>query len=219
MNSEMFQDHVKKIRKYLDTLPEGAYELELRLQVIALRLLAKGKPVSPKELAQAWGMPMDQVSNLLAFGETQGSVQLNEQGNMIGSFLSLEPTRHSMLINGNKLFAWCAYDSVYIPAVIGEEVLVESMDPVTGEEIVMKVSPEGILEVKPEGTVATVVGLDTDARGGVDSPRCRQMNFFASVENAEKWTEGNFDVAVMSPGQMFELAKMFQMEPARKMGL
>ena len=80
-------------------------------------------------------------------------------------------------------------------------------------------SPDGEIELKPEGIVVTVVGMEADTRGGADSPRCSQMHFFQSYENAKKWSSHYADVSIMTVNQVFELAREFQIEPARRMGV
>ena len=94
MDTFAFDQYVEKTRKALDSLPEGAYEFELRLQVLALQLLAEGNPVSPERLARAWDMPLEQVNAIFEQAGAQGTLQLDDAGNMVGSAISLTPTNH-----------------------------------------------------------------------------------------------------------------------------
>lgn len=209
----------EKTRQALEGLPEGAYEAELRLQVIALQLLSKGEPVSPDRLAEAWGMPLEQVNAIFEQASALGTLQLDDSGNMVGTAISLVPSSHKFLVNGKTLYAWCSYDAIYAPGVIGSDAIVESVDPLTNESIQIKISPNGVMESEPEGIVTTVVGMDADARGGVESPRCNQMHFFTSDGNARKWATDHPGVSIMTVSQLFDVAKEFQIEPARQMGL
>jgi len=219
MDKSSFEKHIEKTRQALEKLPKGAYEAELRLQVIALQLLSKGEPISPDELAEAWGMPLEQVKAIFEQASTLGTLQLDDSGNMVGSAISLIPSSHKFRVNGKTLYAWCAYDAIYAPGVIGFDAVIESIDPLTNEQIQIEVSPDGVMESKPEGVVTTVVGMDADARGGAESPRCSQMQFFASEENARDWSVNYPEVSIMTLDQLFDLAEEFQIEPAKKMGL
>jgi len=210
---------IEKTRETLEKLPQGAYEAELRLQVIALQLLSKGEPVSRDRLAEAWGMPLEQVNAIFEQASALGTLQLDDEGNMVGSAISLVPSSHKFLVNGKTLYAWCSYDAIYAPGVIGSDAVVESVDPLTNESIRIKVSPNGVMESEPEGIVTTVVGMEADARGGAESPRCNQMQFFVSEENASKWAIDHSGVSIMTVDQLFDVAKEFQIEPARQMGL
>jgi alkylmercury lyase len=219
MDQSAFEKYVDKTRQDLAALPEGAYEAELRLQVIALQLLAKGAPVSPDALAEAWGLPLEHVQAIIEQASALGTLQLDDAGNLVGTAISLVPSRHKFQVGEKTLYAWCAYDAVYTPGVIGESAVIESVDPLSNEPIRLKISSEGVLESEPEGVVATVVGMDADASGGVESPRCSLMQFFVSEENASTWSAGQPGVSVMTVDQLFDLAMEFQIEPARQMGL
>jgi len=219
MDRLSFEKHKENTRQSLKKLPEGAYETELRLQVIALQLLSKGGPVSPDRLAEAWGMPLEQVNAIFEQASELGTLQLDDLGNMVGSAISLLPSSHKFQVNEKTLYAWCSYDAIYAPGVIGCDAVIESVDPLTNESIRIKVSPDGVVESEPEGVVSTVVGIDADARGGAESPRCNQMHFFVSEENVREWSVNYPKVSIMTLNQLFDLAREFQIEPARKMGL
>ena len=103
--------------------------------------------------------------------------------------------------------------------MIGSDAVVESVDPLTNESIQIKVSPNGIIESEPKGIYATVVGMDADTRGGAESPRCNQMQFFVSEKNADEWATDHSGVSIMTVEQLFDVAREFQIEPARQMGL
>jgi alkylmercury lyase len=219
MDTSVFERYVEKTRQTLNSLPEGAYEFELRLQVLALQLLAEGNPVSPESLADAWEMPLEQVNAIFEQAAAQGTLQLDDAGHMVGSYLSLLPTNHKFRVEDKTLYAWCAYDAIYLPGIIGKNAVIESSDPYSGEPIQVKTSPDGEIDLQPEGIVVTVVGIDADTRGGAESPRCSQMHFFRSYENAEQWSGDYADVSILTVHQVFELAREFQIEPARRMGL
>ena len=219
MDRSPFEEYAEKTRQMLKKLPEGAYEAELRLQVIALQLLSKGEPISPERLAEAWGMPLEQVNAIFEQASALGTLQLDESGNMVGSAISLIPSSHTFQVNGKTLYAWCSYDAIYAPGVIGSDAVIESVDPLTNESIQIKVFPDGVTGTEPAGVVTTVVGMEADSRGGAESPRCNQMHFFASEENARKWAADHPGVIIMTVDQLFDVAKEFQIEPARRMGL
>ncbi len=209
----------EKTRQALEGLPEGAYEAELRLQVVALQFLSKGEPVSPESLVEAWGMPIEHVHAIFEQASALGTLQLDDSGNMVGTAISLVPSSHKFQIDGKNLYAWCAYDAIYAPGVIGKNAIIDSVDPISNELIRIKVSPEGVTESEPKEIFATVVGMEADARGGAESPRCNQMQFFVSEENASRWATDYSGVSIMTVDQLFDVAREFQIEPARQMGL
>ncbi len=144
---------------------------------------------------------------------------MDSEGNLVGGILSLNPTSHQISFEGRKLYAWCAYDAIYAPGVVGETGRVVSEDPVSGRSIRVSVSPQGIDEVQPEGAVVSIVDPNTDMRGGSESPRCTQMLFFESMESANEWMRDRPDVAILTVEEVLDLAREFQIEPAKRLGL
>ena len=206
------------IRKAYERIPKEAMELDLRVTVKTIQLLSEGRPLSAKRLADAWDMSQDQVSVILDQASSTGKAQLDGEGNLIGGVLSLVPTTHKVRVNDNDLYAWCAYDAISIPGVIDRNAQIESTDPVNGETIRMTITPHGVIDLNPEGSVVSVVSPEV---GGVgpDSPRCSQMLFFTSRNTAETWLKDHPGVEILTVEQVFEIAQEFEVEPARRLGL
>jgi alkylmercury lyase len=210
---------IEAYRKAYDAIPQEALDLDLRVTISTMQALAKGKPVSPDQLAKVWEMPLEQVRLILAGASEAGQAEVDSQGDLVGAVLSLIPTDHRISMGGKQLYAWCAYDAIYAPGVVGKTAQITSRDPVTGEPIGIAITPDGIADLQPEGSVVSVVGGDTDMKGGPESPRCSQMLFFGSRETADKWLQGRADVSVLTVEEVFEIARQFQIEPARRLGL
>ena len=99
--------------------------------------------------------------------------------------LGLAATRHRLTAGGGTLFAWCAFDCLFLPEILGQELGVASTCPATGTEVALAVSPEGIARARPEGTVMSFVTPDIGARRrDLRQVFCRHINFFASAEAA-----------------------------------
>jgi alkylmercury lyase len=217
---ELKKDQLIEIyRAAHDAIPQEAFELDLHVTVKTMQALAEANPVSPQRLAEIWEYPLEQVRVILKQAVTNGRAQVDEQGNLVGGVLSLVPTRHQITLDGNQLYAWCAYDAIYTPRVVGKTARIVSKDPVTGEVIRLTITPDGVPEVRPVDTVVSVVGAETDTRGGPASPRCSQMHFFGSRESAEEWLQDRPGISILTVEEVFEIATLFQIEPARRLGL
>lgn len=210
---------IEAYRKAYETIPKEALDLDLRVTVRTIQALAEGKPVPPRQLASLWEMPLEQVQAVLDGAVTAGRAEVDTNGDLIGGVLSLNPTLHRISIDGEQLYAWCAYDAIYAPGVVGKTAHIDSQDPITGEPIQVTITPSNVAEVRPGGAVVSVVGPDTDMRGGPDSPRCSQMLFFASHDSANKWLQDRTNVSTLTVEEAFEIAWQFQIEPARRLGL
>jgi alkylmercury lyase len=210
---------IEAYREAFDAIPQEALELDLRVTVKTMQALAEGKPVSPDQLAEIWEMPLEQVRAVLNQAVTAGRAVTDAQGDLVGGVLSLVPTAHRIFVEGEQLYAWCAYDAIYAPGVIGKPARVVSKDPVNGGPVEMTITPEGVENVRPESAVVTVAGPDADMRGGPESPRCSQMLFFGSRDSAERWRQDRAGVSILTVKEVFEIARQFQIEPARRLGL
>src|SRR5713226_5699751 len=60
---------------------------------------------------------------------------------------ALEP-EYRLRVDGKTSFAWCALDTLFIPAFLGKTVSVEASDPVTGEQVSLVVDRNGARDVK-----------------------------------------------------------------------
>ena len=71
--------------------------------------------------------------------------------------LTLQRTKHHLTIRGRDFYAWCAWDTLFLPELLGEPVAIESSCPVAGTSILLRVSPEGIEFIDPPGAMVTFV--------------------------------------------------------------
>ncbi|NIS83399.1 MAG: hypothetical protein GTO14_25110 [Anaerolineales bacterium] len=212
---------IEEYREAYAAIPQEALDLDLRVTVRTMQAPAKGKPVSPDQLAKTWDLPLEQVRSVLATAVAAGQAEIDSQGDLVGGVLSLIPTAHRISMDGKQLYAWCAYDAIFAPGIVGKTARIVSKDPVTSNPIRIRITitPAGVTDVQPEGSVVSVVGGETDMRGGPESPRCSQMLFFESRDTAHKWLKGRANVSILTVEEAFEVARQFQIEPAKRLGL
>ncbi len=49
------------------------------------------------------------------------NVERDQQGRVVGfSGLTLRPTAHSLRVGDRQLYAWCAWDTLFLPALLDE---------------------------------------------------------------------------------------------------
>ena len=76
------------------------------------RLLVQGRPVAPELLVRLLHRDLDKVRSIL---QAHPELEYDEQGNLIGSGLTLVPTAHQFQVEQRTLFAWCAFDTLAYP--------------------------------------------------------------------------------------------------------
>jgi alkylmercury lyase len=219
MQQNTLEKLLEEYQEAYNAIPQEALELDLRVTFKTIQALAKGDPVSPAQLAQTWDMPLEQVLAILKQAEANGQVEINARGDLVGAVLSLNPTQHQISMDNQRFYAWCAYDAMYAPGVIGKPAQIVSKDAVTGKMIQVSITPDGVEIVQPESAVVSIVSAEEDMRAGPESTRCTHMLFFESRESAEQWMQGRTGVSILTVEEVFELAKEFQIKPARRLGL
>src|SRR5437867_2773180 len=115
---------------------------EERVALTLYRLLAEGGPVSPAALASAAGVSTAQVESMLS---RWPGVYRDDDRCIIGyGGLTIAETRHRMQIDRNTRYTWCAWDSLFIPQLLGISAHVESSCAATGEPVALTVHPDSI---------------------------------------------------------------------------
>jgi len=111
------------------------------LALAVLHELANGEPV----VASTFG---ERAEAVLAGWP---NVNYDEDGRVIAfSGLSLTPTAHRFTVGGRQLYTWCAWDTLFLPAMLGRPADVESTCPVTGSHVRLTVDPNGIRQLDPQ---------------------------------------------------------------------
>jgi alkylmercury lyase len=142
-----------------------------RLAIALYRLLAAGRPVAA-DLAAASGVPE------AAFAEILGSwpaVFTDGQGRVTGfwglAISELSPA-HRYESGGQVLHPWCAWDTLFLPARLGQAARVTSTCPVTGELIELTVTPDGVTETSHLEAVVSFLMPDGPFDVGVIESFC-----------------------------------------------
>lgn len=182
--------------------------------VAYIRLLAEGKPVSAQRLANELGDPVEFI--VTAFQQMQQiGTEFNEQGELIGAALTLSPTRHQFVVDGQTLYAWCGLDTLFLAAYVGKTATVTSTCPQTEATITLTITPDGIETFTPTETVLSIVTA-TSCTAGIEGSFCNQVHFFASHNAAKTWIGARPDFAILTLAEAYQLAQQIYIDPVMK---
>ncbi|MCM1951147.1 alkylmercury lyase family protein [Streptomyces sp. G2] len=139
------------------------------------------------------------ATEVLAELADEDFLTLDETGNIRAAYpFSAAPTRHRVrLESGVEVWSMCAIDALGIPAMLGQDAVISSADPVTGSPITVT-STTGRVRWEP-ATVVVFVG-QRPGGGPAASACCDALNFFTDETNARAWTSQHPDV----PGQVVD---------------
>jgi alkylmercury lyase len=118
---------------------------------------------------------------------------------------------HRFEVDGHKLSTWCAWDSLFIPEILGRSARVTSLDPDSGETVRLFVTPERIESIQPKEAVISFIWPDaqvfTELAANVMAKFCHFIFFFASRPSGERWVNKNPGTFLYSLDDAFALAK------------
>ena len=187
-------------------------ELTDRGRLVALetyRTLALGEPVPDYAIAAATGLQIIEVTEEM---EGWPSIYRSESGRIMGFWgLALEDTGHSFKVDGRQLYTWCAWDTLFLPELLGQDATIESVSGVTGEVIVIEVG-NGTLKADP---ATAVVSFVDPAQGQVDGERiistfCHHILFFSARDEGEAWASAAGNGAlILSIEEAFQIGRTF----------
>jgi alkylmercury lyase len=165
--------------------------------------LVEGLPIPPREAAILLGLQESDLDTRLALLPFR--VDKDDKGFIVGAGLTLLPTRHQCVIDGRRLYTWCALDGLIFPILLGRTAHVTSPCAATGRTVTVTVSPDGLLAADPPEAVVSVVPLKKNVKD-LRQSFCLHVNFFASAEAARSWISEHEDAAVLSLQDAFGLA-------------
>lgn len=183
---------------------------EQRAGIILLRELARGEPVTIAQLADRLGAPLDAAAALVKASSISPFILAD--GDRIRGFmgLSVTPTFHRMTIDGQALWTWCAYDTLFLPELLDAPAEVETRDPETEELNRLTVLPDRILTADPAGMVVSMVdprAWDIRSATCVITSACQQMFFHASRATGEQWQANHPETVLLTLAEAFAFGK------------
>lgn len=194
----------------------------LASSIQTIQLLAQGQPVSKEQIKSQNALTDEEVIEYFYRLEKYGC-EFDGNGQLVGNALSLTPSPHHLQVNGRTLFAWCALDTLFLPACMGQAAQVTSTCHVTNTPITLIVTPERVESVNPPTTVLSIVvpGItptcDLKAKTGPQGPVCSTMHFFGSKEVATSWLKDNPGMAILSIEEAWQLAYAVWIEPLQQL--
>ena len=164
-----------------------------RVAVALYRELAKGEAVSDEQLAGALGATPVEARALLERPWIKCSSFTDQEGRVAGfGGLATRPMHHRFEVDGRTLWTWCAWDSLFIPQILGQTARVASDDPETGETVRLVVTPTSVEEAAPAEPLVSFVEPEAEvfrtSAANAMANFCHFVFFFASRDSGERWT-------------------------------
>ncbi len=198
---------LKKTQEYMSGF--GPDHARLLLQVI--RQLAQGRPLSAEQvdhLIADLGIAPEEAHQFL-----REVTEPDAHNQVVGAMgLSLSEHPHRVSIAGVSFSAWCAVDTLFLPAMLQQTATIESPSPVTHHPIRLRVSPKRVEDVSPTDAVVSLVIVDPSRENmasvqAIWSTFCEHVHFFATREEGEQWANGRDDIVLLTVEEGFEFGR------------
>lgn len=202
-------DQTTSIDRLSEAIAEGMIDLdrdEVHIALALYRLLSRGDPVAPSQVADESGVELSVVEERL--GSWPGVFK--QDGMVIGFWgLALPEMAHIFEVDGKALYTWCAYDAIFLPELIGKMARVTSNDPVTGEQVSLRIHPDRVEDVShKEIFISFLDPASTRFDENVILNFCNYVHFFASKVSGAKWTEEHPGTFLLTLDEAFQLSRL-----------
>ena len=196
--AEYFGDH--------GLFPDGT-AISKKILLNLYRMVAEGKPVQKQALASRLHLDVLEVTKVLD-RLPPSNIVYNAAGDITGyRGLGQEKNRHQLLAGETRLYAWCAFDCLFLPELLQCKLEVTSSCPETGQEIKLTLSPDAIVETQPNNIFVSFVTPDMNAyKDDLQGNFCCHVNFFSSEEAGKAWTIRNDGTVLLPLEEAFALA-------------
>ncbi len=195
------------------TLLPTVNEEEKRVGLEIYRQLALGQPVQRAGLAEALRLPLAAVDEVLGRTTLKSLTYADAAGRILGfGGLAIREMPHRFTVAGRTLYTWCAWDSLFIPVILGVEAEVDSPAPGGTARVRLDVAPDGVRRVRPETAVMSFLLpsaqiFQGDALKAIAS-FCHYIFFFPNRQSADRWTRDHPETLVISVSDAFELGRL-----------
>ena len=182
---------------------------EQRLSLELYRSLAEGQPVPRATLAERVRTSLETVNRIL---DAWPGVFSDPQQRVVGYWGLAIPTAyaspHRFTISGRTLSAWCAWDTLFLPQLLGRTAEIDSVAPNASDRIRLTVTPERVQRVEPADAQMSFLLPDaTEAQKDVLTTFCHFVHFFPSRQSAESWCVQHPGTFILSIDDAHTLAR------------
>ena len=185
------------IVKVLPTLDS----FEQRLSLELYRLLSGGQPVARAVLAERLQVSVEIVDQIL---DGWPGVFSDSERRIIGywglSIAGADTSPHQLTVDGQKLSAWCAWDTLFLPQLLGKCVEVESRSPGQAGGVNLIVTATNVDHVEPEDAHMSFLMPDGgQVPKNIVTTFCQFVHLFPSRPAGEAWAAqhpGTFPLSV-----------------------
>ena len=198
--AELHRTKRPRCRRSSVTFPRTCSPSVCRAAFSALR---REERLDPEQLALRTGLDDHAVNAALRWLHDAGLVERDRKGRVVGiAGLTLEPTRHRLVLDGQSLHTWCAIDAVGIPAALSLDAHVTTSCAHCGAQLTVDID-----RGEPPSQSSFRGWLPPTDCKDVRADLCPLANLFCSLAHLEQWLDGAGDPS----GEAADLARFAEL--------
>ncbi|MCI0653569.1 MAG: hypothetical protein L0Y38_02220 [Methylococcaceae bacterium] len=193
----------------LGTAFPALIQAEQNVSLGIYRMLCRESPLTMQMLAADLQVPVNKIIETLS---RWWGVDFDDQNRIVGyRGLTVQPTSHRLELNDEQLlYAWCAFDTLFLPGILRTRIRVESFCPTTDFPIRLIVSPRHLEHVQPRNTVMSfMIPKAARVKENVGDHFCHSVHFFQSEDAGLAWTGRHPGTFLLTISQAHTLAQRF----------
>ena len=181
-------------------------DAQRHLALVTYRRLARGVAASLVEIAEDAGIDIEKAQRI--FGDWIG-VYSDEAKRVVGFWgVTIAKTRHRFEVDGVQLYAWCAWDTLFLPELLGKSARVDSICEATGTPVRLCISPNRVESIDPGSVCISFLAPDRSRfRQDIVQNFCHYVHFFRSRKDGEAWITKTPGTFIVSLDEATELAR------------
>ncbi len=181
---------------------------EQRLSLELYRLLSGGQPVARALLAERLQVSVEIVDRVL---DGWPGVFSDSERRIIGywglSIAGAYTSPHQLTIDGQRLSAWCAWDTLFLPELLGKPAEVESQSPGQAGGVKLIVTATNVDRVEPEDAHVSFLMPDAgEVRKDIVTTFCHFVHLFPSGPAGEAWAAQHPGTFILSVAEAHAIA-------------
>ncbi len=204
--SEKSNTDLLQISNYFIQAFPAMNKLEQQIALAIYRLLALAKPVTIESIVKVTSHKKELIDNIV---HSWPGVFFDDDNAIIGFWgITIAEMPHRMTINEHTVYAWCAWDALFIPELINVTTWVNSECPVTKQNIELQVSPTQVKAINNENVVVSFLKPDMDDfNNDITASFCHFVFFFANRKAGEQWCTEQPNTFLLSLDDAFTVGK------------
>lgn len=183
------------------------FEIDAAQTALAVyHLLKRAEPVSVEDIAKSTDYPIDLVESFL---DEWPAVFRDDHGRVTGFMgVGLKPTRYRLHVDGNVIYPWCAWDTLFLPARLDTAVDIEAVSAIDKRPVQLHISRNSLEPPEETLHVSFPIVLDDNWTDDVLKNICHHV-FFLLDDELDRWTDLRPDTFLLGVEEAFDVGARY----------